>query len=48
MLLFSIYSTLAVTWFQSRTISFSDFVHLRLGITLQRDGRHLLKIAWAD
>ncbi len=48
MRLFTIYSILAVTWFQRRTIGYSDRVHLRLGIALQRDKQYLLEMATAE
>ncbi len=47
-LLFAIYSILAVTLFQPKTIGFSGCVLLRLGITLQRYERYLLKFYQAE
>ena len=47
MLLFTIYSILAATLFQPATTELFDYVLLRLGIMLQRDGRYLLKFASA-
>ena len=46
--LFAIYSILAVTLFQPRTIGFFDCVLLHLGIALRIDRRYLLKFAWVE
>ncbi len=48
MLPYTIYSILAVTMFQPRTIDFSDCGHLSLGIALQHDRRFPLEFATAE
>ena len=45
---FTIYSILAVTLFQPRPIDFSDCVHFRLGIALQREKRIVAELATAE